>query len=83
MQTFVVKLAGAVSGLISGIGLTLIGYVAEQEQTAGAINGMRIIMLVVPAVLAVITYLIYVKGYKLRGSFLDEVKSTIAAKNAQ
>lgn len=80
MQTFVVKLAGAISGFIMGIGLTIIGFVANQEQSATTINGMKIIMLVVPAVLAVLTYLIYLKGFKLRGKYLDEVKAAIANK---
>jgi len=80
MQTFVVKLAGAVSGFISGTGLQLLGFVADQEQSAGTVVGMRVIMILIPALLAIITYAIYVKGYKLRGPFLEEVKAAIADK---
>lgn len=81
MQTFVVKLAGAVSGFISGTGLTLIGFVANQTQSAGTIAGMRVLMIVIPGVLAIITYVIYLTRYKLRGDYLNEVKAAIAAKN--
>lgn len=80
MQTFVVKLAGAVSGFISGVGLTVIGFVANQTPSAGTVTGMRVLMIVIPAVLAVLTYIIYLFCYKLRGEYLEEVKSAIAAK---
>lgn len=80
MQTFVVKLAGAVSGFISGIGLTVIGFVANQTPAAGTVAGMRVLMILIPAVLAVLTYVIYLCCYKLRGEYLEEVKSAIANK---
>ena len=75
-----VKLAGAVSGFISGVGLTLIGFVANQAPSAGTVAGMRVLMIVIPAVLAVLTYVIYLCCYKLRGGYLEEVKAAIAAK---
>ena len=62
MQTFVVKFAGAFSGLLSGVGLTLIGYEANVEQTPFAENGMRVIMFLIPAILSALCYLIYIKG---------------------
>ncbi len=77
MQTFVVKFAGAFSGFLSGIGLTLIGYVANQQQTAGAENGMRIIMFLIPAILSALCFLIYIKGYKLTPDYYKEVKAGI------
>jgi melibiose permease len=80
MQTFVVKFAGAFSGLLSGVGLTLIGYTANVQQTAGAENGMRIIMFLIPGILSALCYLIYIKGYKLTPDFYKEVRETIDAK---
>ncbi|MCD7826903.1 MAG: melibiose:sodium transporter MelB [Clostridiaceae bacterium] len=77
MQTFVVKFAGAFSGFLSGIGLTLIGYVANQQQTAGAENGMRVIMFLIPAILSALCFLIYIKGYKLTPDYYKEVKAGI------
>lgn len=76
-QTFVVKLAGAVSGFISGIGLTIIGYVADTEQTAGTQMGMRVLMIVIPAIFAIVTYLIYKFKYKLRGEFYDKMRAEL------
>ena len=83
MQTFVVKLAGAVSGFISGVGLTAIGYVANQDPSPATVSGMQVLMIVVPAVLAILTYIIYLLCFKLRGEYLEEVKSAIRAKRAQ
>jgi melibiose permease len=83
MQTFVVKFAGAFSGFVSGIGLTAIGYVANQAQTPSAMTGMRIIMFLIPAVLSAICYLIYIKGYKLTPEFYKEMRETLALRRKE
>lgn len=83
MQTFVVKFAGAFSGFVSGTGLTLIGYVANQEQTAGAETGMRIIMFLIPAILSALCFLIYIKGYKLTPEFYSKMRDELAAKRKE
>lgn len=83
MQTFVVKFAGAFSGFLSGIGLTVIGYKANVEQTAGAEIGMRIIMFLIPAILSALCFLIYIRGYKLTPEFYKEVRETIDARRQE
>ena len=80
MQTFVVKFAGAFSGFISGIGLTAIGYVANQQQTPGAENGMRIIMFLIPAVLSALCFVFYTAGYKITPDFYEKIRETIRAR---
>ncbi len=77
MQTFVVKFAGAFSGFVSGIGLTAIGYVANQQQTPGAEMGMRVIMFLIPAVLSALCFLIYIKGYKLTPEFYGKMREEL------
>lgn len=77
MQTFVVKFAGAFSGFLSGVGLDLIGYKANQAQTVMAENGMRVIMFLIPALLSALCFLIYIKGYRLTPDFYREVRETI------
>lgn len=77
MQTFVVKFAGAFSGFLSGIGLTAIGYVANQQQSPMAENGMRIIMFLIPAILSALCFLIYTKGYKLTSKYYKEVRDSL------
>jgi melibiose permease len=83
MQTFVVKFAGAFSGFVSGIGLTLIGYVANQEQTPQAETGMRVIMFLIPAILSALCYLIYIKGYKLTPKFYSNMKKELEVRRKQ
>lgn len=77
MQTFVVKFGGAFSGFLSGIGLTVIGFVANQEQSAGTMAGMRIIMLLIPSILSALCYVIYVKGYKLDGETYKKIRDEL------
>jgi melibiose permease len=69
VQTLLVKTASAVSGWLIGVGLSLVGYVAGAQQTAITIVGMKIIMIGVPAVCAVVMYIIYKGKYKLNGEF--------------
>jgi melibiose permease len=71
-QTMLIKLAGALSAFITGVGLSLVGYVANQEQTPGTLLGIKILMLGVPAALVLISALIYKKFYKLHCGFNKE-----------
>ncbi len=64
-QTFVVKFAGAFSALVSGIGLKVIGYKANQTQGAGTVAGMRIIMIAIPALLMLACLAVYFRSYRL------------------
>jgi melibiose permease len=83
MQTFVVKFAGAFSGFVSGIGLTLIGYVANQKQTDGAEMGMRIIMFLIPAILSALCFVIYRKGYKLTPDYYSNMKKELTERRKE
>ena len=76
-QTLLVKTASAVSAWLIGVGLTIVGYVANTEQSAATIMGMRVLMGVIPAVITVLAFVIYVKGYKLDGAFLEEILSKV------
>ena len=79
-QTLLVKTASAVAGWLIGVGLTIFGYVENVPQTAETIMGMRILMGVVPSVITVLAFVIYVGGYKLDGSVLEKVASQLQAK---
>lgn len=60
-----------------GIGLSVIGYQANQQQTIGAENGMRLIMFLIPAILSGLCFLIYQKGYKLTPEFYSKMKKEL------
>ena len=52
----------------------MVGYNASlPQQSAATLNGIRIIMIVIPMIFAVISYLIYAKAYKLKGDYLNNM----------
>ena len=55
------------------MGLTIVGYVANAEQSASTIMGMRVLMGVIPTIITVLAFVIYAKGYKLEGAYLEEI----------
>lgn len=79
-QTLLVKTASAVAGWLIGVGLTIVGFVANVEQTESTLMGMRILIGVVPSVITVLAFVIYVKGYKLEGSYLESIMKQVKEK---
>lgn len=79
-QTLLVKTASAVAGWLIGVGLTIVGYVANAEQTASTIMGMRILIGVVPSIITILAFVIYAKGYKLEGAYLENIMKQLEEK---
>lgn len=65
MQTFLVKFATAISGLISGVGLAIIGYRENVAQTAETLVGLRVLMFGIPPVFLVIAFFVYRRFFRL------------------
>lgn len=82
-QTFVVKFAGAFSALISGLGLKIIGFVANETQSPSTVIGMRIIMIVIPAVFSLICLLIYLRKYKLKDKYYKTMMAELKERKDQ
>lgn len=82
-QTLLVKTASAVAGWLIGVGLTICGYVENVPQTATTILGMRILMGVVPSIITVLAFVIYVRGYKLEGSYLESITQQLKSKKVE
>ena len=73
-QTFLMKAAMAAAGGLTGIGLQVVGYDAKAAvQSAGTIMGIRVLMIVVPIILAAVSFAIYKKFYTLKGEKMAEV----------
>lgn len=79
-QTLLVKTASAVAGWLVGVGLTIVGFVANVEQTASALMGMRVLLGVIPSIITVLAFVIYFKGYKLEGVYLEGIMNQLKEK---
>ena len=76
MQTFVVKLASAISVLVAGVGIDLIGLDTEAAvQTAGTLLGLRVLMILVPIAGLLVSIFYFRKKYALT----EEMNRRIAA----
>lgn len=69
IQTMLVKTAGALGGFITGMGLTLIGYVPDQVQADDTVLGLQVLMIGTPALLMAISAVIYINFYRLHHGF--------------
>lgn len=73
-QTFLMKAAMAAAGGLTGVGLQIVGYNAKLEvQSAATVAGIRILMIVIPIIIAAISFMIYKKFYTLKGERMEEV----------
>ncbi len=82
-QTFLMKAAQAITGLLSGVGLSVVGYRADLagHQSAGTILGIRILMFLVPIVLFVLSFVIFKFVYKLKGDELETLTNQVNARH--
>ena len=80
MQTLLVKISTAFGGLLTGLILSTTGYVPNSVQSVSTINGLRVVMTVVPAIFILISIIVYKKFYKLNGELLSKVIITLEEK---
>lgn len=81
MQTFVVQLASAISVLIAGVGLDVVGIDTEASlQTNQALLGLRILMIVFPMIGLIVSVLYFKKKYKLSEDRMEQILSEISIK---
>lgn len=74
LQTFVVKLASAISGLIAGVSIDLIKLDPDKTiQAAGTLTGLRLIMTVVPVIGIILSVTFFTRKYILTEAKLGEI----------
>ncbi|MCL2107132.1 MAG: glycoside-pentoside-hexuronide (GPH):cation symporter [Oscillospiraceae bacterium] len=97
MLTLIGKFAGAIAGLLTGWGLQLGGYVSTREdimglagsaasipaQPASVSAALNILMFAVPPFILAAALLLYLKGYKLHGKFMEQITGELAEKRAK
>ncbi|ENM5739608.1 melibiose:sodium transporter MelB [Vibrio mimicus] len=73
VQTMLYKFSAAASGFVIGMGLSLVGYVPNVEQSAGTIMGLEFMMIGLPIPLILVSGLIYRCYYRLHEGFDKEL----------
>ncbi|WP_168203380.1 melibiose:sodium transporter MelB [Oceanispirochaeta crateris] len=73
MQPFVVKFASATSALVIGAGLTIFKFKANEIQSEFTLNGIRMMMFLLPILGLVLSLYIYNKYYKIDKKFYNTI----------
>ncbi len=82
-QTFLMKAAMAAAGGLTGIGLGLVGYEPElAAQGSATILGIRVLMIVIPVLLAGLSLYIYKRFYTLKDDQMKEITRQLNEKHA-
>ena len=83
-QTFLMKAATAAAGGLTGIGLQIVGYNAKAvTQSAATVMGIRVLMIVIPIILAFASFGIYKKYYTLKGEKMEEITRKVNEMHAK
>jgi GPH family glycoside/pentoside/hexuronide:cation symporter len=80
--TFFRKLSQALAGFIPGLVLAIVGYVPNAVQSMEALNGIKGLMFIYPASLAVVTILFMGAFYKLSDSKYSEIVAELNERKA-
>lgn len=81
--TFFRKCSQAVAGFVPGLVLTLVGYVLNAVQSAGALEGIKGLMFIYPGVLAVATIIVMGMCYKLTDQKFRELLAELQKRKNQ
>lgn len=83
LQTFVVKLASAVSVFIAGIGIDVIKLDPNATiQSTSTLLGLRILMIIVPMIGLIVSINIFNKKYKLDENMLKQINKDLEERKA-
>lgn len=73
IQSFSGKFAGSLSTLITGIALSVVGYVPNVEQSPWTLRGIFVVYAIMPGVAALVS-LFMMKLYPLKGKVIADIK---------
>src|SRR5699024_2673472 len=79
-NTFLTKTSQAVAALVVCVGLSIFVYIRNDEQTALTINGLRILIIVLPIIFVILAAFLYHKAFHLKGDFLTDIEKTLQYK---
>ncbi|MFC4025603.1 glycoside-pentoside-hexuronide (GPH):cation symporter [Oceanobacillus longus] len=75
LYSFMRKVSQAIAGFVAAMGLTVIGYIPNVVQSPDTILGLEILMVLLPAIACLISFIVFKFGYHLS----DEKVAGIAA----
>ena len=90
MQTFVVKAASGIAVAIAGIGLDLVGYTGNSDQTgeiiaqsASTIRGIRLLMTIIPIIVLIVAFFFFKARFKLTDEVAEENARIVRERKAE
>lgn len=83
IQTLLVKFTSAMGALLTGMALDLTGYRPNVAQSAATLFGIRIVMIIVPVIFVIISYIIYKKCYKLTGAYYEQIMDILKLRKSE
>lgn len=83
LQTFVVKLASAISGLLGGVAIDLIGIKEEAaKQSQSTLTGLRFFMIIIPMIGLIASIIYFYKKYRLDEKTLSSIAADLQKRKA-
>ncbi len=85
MKSFLLKVAYSVQGLIMGVGLELGKYNTADAavQPESAQTAICVMAFAIPVVLIALSFLVFIRKYKLHGEFYADIMKTLRVKHAE
>ena len=90
MQTFVVKAASGFAVAIAGVGMNLIGFKGNSDQTgeivqqtASAITGLRLLMTIIPIIVLFVAFFFFKAKFRLTDEQAEENSRLLREKKAE
>lgn len=77
IQTLLVKFTSAMGALLTGMALDLTGYRPNAVQSAATLLGIRIVMIILPVIFVILSYVIYKKYFKLTGEYYEHIMNIL------
>lgn len=83
IQTLLVKFTSAMGALITRVALNLTGYVPNAEQSVATLTGIRFIMVGIPIIFVIVSFIIYKSKFKLTGAYYDKIMNILALRKEE
>lgn len=77
IQTLLVKFTSAMGALCTGFALDITGYLPNATQSMATIQGIRFLMIGIPMIFVVLSYIIYKTKFQLHGAYYNDIMEAL------